>query len=169
MFSTSITQAIILALLPLALAAPAGKSDTTSYVGASIPAAFSATSTPALFVVAEDFSSLHSNDPGEGTGQEEKRPYGIDGPNNVSFGFYESNGYTSETFRVSYYKTVTAAATATGFDAIVGPWVWKTGTPTSVIECIASATVSPTAIATITPAPDLTTTKDAFVMACSEV
>ncbi|ODO10197.1 hypothetical protein I350_02426 [Cryptococcus amylolentus CBS 6273] len=177
----SITRALLLALLPMALAASsssaAKSSDTTSYVGATIPAAFKDTSTPtaapSLFVVANRFSSLHSNDNGEGTGQEEKRPYGVDGPNDVAFGFYASNGYTSETFRVSYYKSV-ADASATGEDGQVAVSAWKTGDPTSVIECanvkcVASATASPTEDVYVTPVPDMTTTTEAFEIKCTGV
>ncbi|TYJ57058.1 hypothetical protein B9479_002159 [Cryptococcus floricola] len=163
----SITRALLLALLPMALAASSSSapksSDTTSTP--STP-----TAAPSLYVVADRFSSLHSNDKGEGTGKNCKRPYGIDGPMKyVGFGFYASDGYKSETFRVSYYKSV-ADPSATGkYDGQVPASVWKTGDPTSVIECVASATVSPTEDVYVTPAPNMTTTIEAFEIECTGV
>ncbi|ODN81585.1 hypothetical protein L202_01998 [Cryptococcus amylolentus CBS 6039] len=163
----SVLPALLLAVLP-ALAAPASSASaspsatvgTTSAVtagsaGSSSSGASAAQVTPAFWVDIEEFAKLHSDDKNEGSGDGQKRPYGITGPNAVKFKF-NGDDYKEETFKISYYKSSSWSMPSGTYNPEA--WTTASGTATKVIECVATASASLTENAWLVPTPDISTT-----------
>ncbi|TYJ57055.1 hypothetical protein B9479_002156 [Cryptococcus floricola] len=154
----ALTPAVLLAILPFALAAPASSSVAAS---SDEPA-------PSLHILLDPFSTIHSHNDNEGDGDGQKRPYGLDGPGDIAFAFGDPEDYTAETFWVRYYKTVAGAdPSVIGNFGLPDPTVWATGNPTTVVQCVATATASSKEDANVVPVPGLSTTNGAYEVKCS--
>ncbi|TYJ57054.1 hypothetical protein B9479_002155 [Cryptococcus floricola] len=173
----SVLPALLLAVLP-ALAAPASSvtqapsatlSSTNAVTAGGAGNSSSTASTPqvtgAFWVDIEDFTKLQSWDNNEGSGDGQKRPYGVTGPNAVKFKF-NGDDYKEETFKVSYYKSSSWAMPSGTYNPEA--WTTATGTPTKVIECVATASASLTEVAWLVPTPDLSTTAGGVGIKCTD-
>ncbi|TYJ57052.1 hypothetical protein B9479_002153 [Cryptococcus floricola] len=167
----TVLPALLLAVLP-ALAAPAssvtqapsatlGSTNATNALTAATPHVTGA----AFWVDIEEFAKLHSDDKNEGSGDGQKRPYGITGPNAVKFKF-NGGDYKEETFKVSYYKSSSFAMPSGTYNPKA--WTTASGTPTKVIECVATASASLTENAWLVPTPDLSTTAGGVGIKCTD-
>ncbi|WVQ73068.1 hypothetical protein IAR50_002631 [Cryptococcus sp. DSM 104548] len=150
-------------------ASPSSVPKASSSVAKSSSSAAVTSATPALWIEIEEFAKLHSDDANEGSGDGQKRPYGITGPNAVKFKF-DGDDYTQETFKVTYYPTPSASAVPTDTEASYNPQSWTTasGTPTKVIECVATASASLTENLMLLPTPDLSTTTGGVGIKCTD-
>ncbi|ODN81584.1 hypothetical protein L202_01997 [Cryptococcus amylolentus CBS 6039] len=168
----ALTPAVLLAILPFSLAAPA--SDPSSVlVSSSVAAPISSSSSssdepaPSLYIRLDPFSTIQSHNDNEGDGDGQKRSYGLDGPGDIAFAFGDPEDYTAETFWVRYYKTAGVDPSVTGKFEIPDPTVWATGNPTTVVQCVATATASSKEDADVVPVPGLSTTTGAYQVKCS--
>ncbi|WVQ73069.1 hypothetical protein IAR50_002632 [Cryptococcus sp. DSM 104548] len=127
---------------------------SSSSVAKSSSSSVAASATQALYVDIQKFSKLHSVDANEGSGDGQKRPYGVTGPNAVSF----------------YQSSSTAAPSAIGTDATYNPQAWTTatGTPTKIIECVATASATMTQNMWLVPSPDLSTIEGGVGVKCTD-
>ncbi|TYJ57053.1 hypothetical protein B9479_002154 [Cryptococcus floricola] len=162
----SVLPALLLAVLPaLALPASSGTKAATLASTEAVTASTPHVTGAALWVDIEEFAKLHSDDKNEGSGDGQKRPYGITGPNAVKFKF-NGGDYKEETFKVSYYKSSSFAMPSGTYNPKA--WTTASGTPTKVIECVATASASLTENAWLVPTPDLSTTAGGVGVKCTD-
>ncbi|ODO05352.1 hypothetical protein L198_02045 [Cryptococcus wingfieldii CBS 7118] len=167
MFARIILSSFLLSALP----SLAADESTLPPSAASTPIAAPSVD-PAVYVAISRYQKLTSADKNEGSGDGQKRPYGITGPNEVKFTFGDPVDYKEETFQVTFYETQTtwpAAATETGSDYDQNGWTINQGEPTKVIECVATATASVTEAVDVYPTPDLAITDGPVNVKCTDV
>ncbi|ODN81580.1 hypothetical protein L202_01993 [Cryptococcus amylolentus CBS 6039] len=109
MFSNRLVPSFLLALattLPFSYSAPFDEQVQTlieSQIAAS-------NDHPTLDIrVDDEYSQLQSHN-ANGDEEGQKRPYGLLGPGDVEFKFYEPEDYKQETFRVSYFEPPATSA-----------------------------------------------------------
>ncbi|ODO05346.1 hypothetical protein L198_02039 [Cryptococcus wingfieldii CBS 7118] len=161
-------------LVPITAIAAPGPPVLDTAVVASIGSKYAKpTQNPAAAIIGIDtWQVLNSQDANEGSGEGQKRSYGVSGPGSVRFAFNETNKYTAETFRISYYSVGPSPTGAMG--AKINPSVWVSATstekPTSIIQCVATATASMTGDVYVYPSPDIpTTSKQMIEVKCTGV
>ncbi|TYJ57046.1 hypothetical protein B9479_002147 [Cryptococcus floricola] len=129
-------------LAPITAIAAPGAPVLDTAVVASIGSKYAKpTQNPAAAIIGIDtWQVLNSHDANEGSGEGQKRSYGVSGPGSVRFAFNETNKYTAETFRISYYSVGPSPTGAMG--AKINPSVWVSATstekPTSIVQSLPS-------------------------------